>query len=50
LNIISATKYNTGDEFIIDPLLLPAFVGAAAAAAAAPLLLEEICVATKEAV
>jgi hypothetical protein len=45
LNITSATEFNAGDEFIIDPLLLPAFVGAAAAP-----LLEEICVAVKEAV
>jgi hypothetical protein len=45
LNITSATEFNAGDErFIIDPLLLPAFVGEAAAP-----LLEEICVAVKEA-
>jgi hypothetical protein len=44
LNITSATEFNAGDGFIIDPLLLllPAFV------AAAPLLVE-ICAATKEA-
>jgi hypothetical protein len=40
LNITSATEFDAGDEFIIDPLLLPTFVAAAAAA----WLLEEICV------